>query len=308
MTKSVLVLEELGIPRQEFEKLASVLSYEIVWFDSQVIFPDNIEGIITIKTKVNSDVFKTFFNVKFVAVAFTGYDCVDIEACEARNIKVFNVPGYSTDSVAELAVALTISLYREIPKADFIVRNGGWQLESPGIEISGKTVGILGTGTIGTKAAQIFKAIGCNIIGYSRSVRSKFEEYGEYVSSLDELLEKADIVSVHLPLNHETKGYITEEELKKMKKTAVLINTARGPVVKEQDLIHTLKEKRIFGAAIDVFDVEPINTDNELLSLKNTVITPHLAYKTHEALIRRAQITINNILGFGSGQVQNKVN
>ena len=305
----ILILEEQGISRSDFEEIFNKedLAFEIVWFDSESILNNNLQGIITVKTKVNNQMLLKYPNVKFVAVAFTGYDCVDLDLCKQKDIAVFNVPAYSTNSVAELAVALTISILREIPKADKILRKGQWMLESPGIELAGKTVGILGTGSIGIKTAQIFKAIGCNVIGYSRTERDNFKEIGKYIASMSELFTMADIISIHVPLNSETKGLVSYKEIAAMKKTAFIVNTARGPIVDEKELINALKNKRIAGAGIDVFETEPTNADNELLKLQNTIVTPHIAFKTIEALNRRADVTINNIKCYIEGKDINRV-
>ena len=302
----ILILEDLGIPKTDFENLAQELPPEIIWDEESIQSPDAVEGIITVKTKVDQQLLAKYQNVKFIAVAFTGYDCVDLEICRQKNIAVFNVPAYSTNSVAELVVGLAISLFREIPTANNIIRSEKWALQ-PGQELSGKTVGILGTGTIGTLTASFFKTFGCKIIGWSRTEREEFKTLGEYIPDLTEFLSSADIISVHLPLTDETEGIIGEKEFSAMKETAYLINTARGPIIDENALIEALKDGKITGAAIDVFDPEPIDPNNELLKLSNIILTPHIAYKTVEALKRRAEVTISNIVDFMQGKSTNRV-
>ena len=244
-----------------------------------------------------------------IAVAFTGYDSVDLEYCSSKNIAVYNVPSYSTNSVAELAITLAISLLREIPKGNEVIRKGQWDLGRPGIELSGKTVGICGTGAIGIRAAEIFRVLGCKIIGWSRTERREFTELGgKYVSSLEQLCADSDIVSIHVPANSETKALIGQEQLNKMKSSAYLINTARGPIVDENALIETLTNRKIAGAGLDVYSIEPISPENQLLKLDNVILTPHIAFKTVEALKRRAVVTINNINNFSKGISTNKVN
>ncbi len=307
--KQIIVLEDLGITNEVFEQLLvdQNLDYRVVWDVNQIKASQVVEGIVTVKTAVNSELIDALPNLKFVAVAFTGFDCVDLEACRHRNISVFNVPSYASNSVAELVLGLAISLLREIPKAGAIMQNGAWLLNKPGLELAGKTIGIVGTGAIGTLVAQYFKTMGCKIIGWSRSERTAFKTYGTYVSSLSQLLKAVDIVSVHVPLNKSTKGLIGKSELTMMKKTAMLINCARGPVVVEEDLCEALKTKSIAAAAVDVFDIEPIAKDHPFLSLSNVVLTPHIAYKTEEALKKRAQITSENIAEFCLGTPQNLV-
>ena len=221
--------------------------------------------------------------------------------------RAFNVPAYSTSSVAELAIGLAISLLREIPKAANIVQAGKWDLK-PGFELSGKKIGILGTGEIGITAAKYFNTFGCEVIGWSRSQREEFKKYGTYTNDLIELFSSADIISIHLPLNDKTKGIVGEKELSTMKSTSYIINAARGPIIDKNALYTILKEQKIAGAAIDVFDQEPLEKNSPFLQLSNVILTPHIAYKTVEALHRRAQITIDNIVHFIKGKSINKVN
>lgn len=310
--QQILVLEDLGIPKADFEQLAADagLPFEIIWDRDNVESPDAIVGIVTIReaTVIDKEWLDQYPNLQFIAVAFTGYDRVNLEDCREKNIAVFNVPAYSTDAVAELTVGLAISLLREIPRAHHLVYSGGWDLGKPGNELLGKTIGILGTGTIGTRAATLFKAFNCDLIGWSRSKREAFQELGgEYVDDLKDFFARADIVCVHLPLNEETRGIVGAEEFFAMKETAYLINTARGPIVDEGALVEVLKNKGIAGAAIDVFDQEPIPDGDPILELGNVIITPHIAYKTEEAIQRRAQVTINNIRAFMGGEKVNRV-
>lgn len=303
--KQILILEDLGIPRTNFEKITTLskLKYDFV---NENHISTNVEGIITIKTTVDQQLIEKYPNLKFIAVAFTGYDCVDLDICNQKNISVFNVPAYSTNSVAELAVGLAISLLREIPKASNIVQSGKWNLK-PGLELSGKKIGILGTGEIGTTTAKYFKTFGCEIIGWSKSEREEFKKYGTYTNDLIKFFSCADIISIHLPLNEITKGIVGEKELSSMKSNAYLLNVARGPIIDKNALFNILNEEQIAGAAIDVFDQEPLETNSPFLQLSNIILTPHIAYKTEEALIRRAQISIDNIVHFVNGEPINTV-
>tara|TARA_R110001583_G_scaffold163880_2_gene316346 strand:- start:657 stop:1583 length:927 start_codon:yes stop_codon:yes gene_type:complete len=303
--KQILVLEDLGIPMVNFEEIItkSGLTFDFVQDDSDSA---NIEGIITVKTNVDQQLIEKYPNLKFIAVAFTGYDCVDLNICNQKNISVFNVPAYSTNSVAELAVGLAISLLREIPKATNIVQTGKWDLK-PGFELSDKKIGILGTGEIGITTAKYFKTFGCEIIGWSRSERDEFKKYGTYTNDLIEFFSSVDIVSIHLPLNEITKGMVAHKELSSMKSNAYIINVARGPIINKNDLYTILKEENIAGAAIDVFDQEPLEASSPFLQLSNILLTPHIAYKTVEALNRRAQITLVNIVHFVNGKPINVV-
>lgn len=301
----VLVLEELGIRRSEFISAAS--GNKVIWFDEECD-KSKIEVIVTVKTKLGKEMLELYPNLKIIAVAFTGYDIVDLEYCRNNNIAVYNVPAYSTNSVAELTIALAISLLREIPKGNEVTRKGQWNLGKAGNELFGKTVGICGTGTIGIRVAQIFKVLGCNIIGWSRTQRKEFIDLGgKYVDSLYDLCAASDILSIHVPANSETKALIGKEHLNKMKHSAYLINTARGPIIDENALIEALKNKIIAGAGLDVYTIEPVQPDNPLLKLDNVILTPHIAFKTEEALKRRAEVTIRNINNFTSGIKTNQV-
>lgn len=306
MKKQILLLEKLGIPDAEVAKKAKHLDYELIW-DVDKANSEAVEIIITIKKEVGRKIIEKYPNLKMIAVAFTGYDAVDLDACREKDIAVYNVPAYATNSVAELAVGLSISLLREIPKGDQLVKNKKWDLK-PGLDLADKTIGIVGTGTIGIATAKLFKAFGCNLIGWSKSVKKEFQDLGgTYVDDIKQLFSEADIISVHLPLTKETRGSIGYDELSAMKNSGFIINTARGPIIHEFDLIQILKEQKIAGAALDVFDTEPIEPDNELIQLKNVILTPHIAYKTKEALQRRAQVTMNNIQDFLEGKETNRV-
>ena len=296
--KQILIIDNLLTPKQDFEKSVrkSNLDYEIIW-----------DEIVTVLKKLGKEYLQQFSNLKLIAVAFTGYDSVDIEYCSKHNIAVYNVPKYSTNSVVELTIGLTIAVLREITYGNKIIRNEGWGFK-PGIELSGKTIGIMGTGEIGVATANIFKAFGCELIGWSRSENDAFKALGgEYISDKQKFFATADIVSVHLPLNKDTVGMIAQKELSAMKKTAIVVNTARGAIINEADLIEALKQQKIAGAGLDVFEQEPIDSNNELLKLDNVVLTPHVAYKTEEALNRRMEVTVKNIADFTQGEKSNRV-
>ena len=306
--KQILIIDDLLTPKQDFENSVkeSNLDYEIIW-DEKTATPDKVEVIVTVLKKLGKEYLQQFTNLKMIAVAFTGYDSVDMEYCQEHGIAVYNVPKYSTNSVVELAIGLTIAVLREITYGNNIIRNEKWSFK-PGIELFGKTVGIVGTGEIGVATAKIFKAFGCEIIGWSRSESEAFKALGgKYIADKQEFFAAADIVSVHLPLNNHTKGIIGKEEFSIMKPTAIMINTARGAIINESDLIAALEQKKIAGAGLDVFEKEPIDSNNRLLKLDNVVLTPHVAYKTEEALNRRMEVTVKNIADFGAGKRGNRV-
>ena len=256
--KQILIIDDLLTPKQNFENSAEKanLDYEIVW-DEKAATPHKVEVIVTVLKKLGKEYLQQFPNLKMIAVAFTGYDSVDMEYCKEHGIAVYNVPKYSTNSVVELAIGLTIAVLREITYGNKIIRNEKWSFK-PGIELFGKTVGIMGTGEIGVATAKLFKAFGCEVIGWSRSENEAFKTLGaKYIADKQEFFAAADIVSVHLPLNKNTKGIIGKKELAAMKKTAVLVNTARGAIVNEAELIVALEQKEIAGAGLDVFEKNP---------------------------------------------------
>lgn len=306
--KQILILDDLLTPHKDFENSAteSNLDYEIIW-DEKVATPAKVEVIVTVLKKLGKEYLQQFTNLKMIAVAFTGYDSVDMDYCQEHGIAVYNVPKYSTNSVVELSIGLTIAVLREITYGNNSIRNEKWSFK-PGIELYGKTVGIMGTGEIGVATAKIYKAFGCEIIGWSRSENEAFEALGgKYIADKQTFFAAADIVSVHLPLNSETKGVIGKKELKAMKPTAILINTARGAIVNEAELIAALEQKEIAGAGLDVFEKEPIESNNKLLKLNNVVLTPHVAYRTEEALNRRMEVTVKNISDFREEKMGNRV-
>lgn len=306
--KQLLILEDLGIPKADFagHTMNADLPYEIVWEEDSAD-PEKVEALVTVKKQIDAKLLKKFPNVSFIGVAFTGYDSVDLKACKEKEIAVYNVPAYSTDSVTELTIGLSIAMLREIPRAQNQLLNGKWDT-APGIELAGKTIGIFGTGKIGITVAKVFKALNCKLIAWSRSEQSEFTDLGGcYISDKNEFFSRADIISVHVPLNENTQGIIGKEELDQMKESAYIINTARGPIIDETALIETLKTKRIAGAALDVYAQEPVDPDNELLQLDNVILTPHIAFKTREALQRRAEVTVKNAVAFLSGSDKNRV-
>ena len=234
--------------------------------------------------------------LKLIAVAFAGIDHVDLKTCKERNIEVLNCPNYSNVAVSELVIGLTLNLLRKINEADLATRNNQTGSTFIGTELENKTVGIIGVGKIGNKTANLFSAFGCKVLGYQRN---PINNPNVTQVSIDELLTQSDIISLHIPSNEETYHFIDEEKINKMKPNAILINCARGAVVDNIALANTLNEERIKGAGIDVYDIEPpLNADYPLLNAKNTILTPHIAYYTKEAMIKRANIEFNNVINY----------
>jgi D-3-phosphoglycerate dehydrogenase len=246
-------------------------------------------------------------DIRMISVSFTGYNHIDLDACRKKNIAVTIVPGYSTNSVTELTIAMAVSLLRKISFNGELVKNGKWHAAETGSELYGKTVGIIGTGQIGIAVARILHAFGCRVLGYSRSQRKEFISAGGEYRELNDLLNESDIVSLHLPLNEKTMGLIGEAELEKMKPSAILLNLSRGGLVNEVDLAAALQTKKIAGAGLDVFETEPLPQVSPLLSAPNLLLTPHMGYRTKEALLRKVDSTFQNIADFEAGKSTNRV-
>lgn len=245
-------------------------------------------------------------NLKMLDVAFTGIDHVALDACKEKGVMVCNAAGYSTQCVAELAIGLAIACLRKMPACETATRTGGVGGPLRGREIGGRTVGIVGTGAIGTMTARLFQAFGARVIAYSRTVRPEVEAMGVAYVSLEELMAQSDIVSIHVPNNQETKGMISKKLIAAMKPSAILINVSRGAIVDNAALAEALNESKIAGAGIDVFDMEPpIPEDYPLLHAENTVLTPHVAFATDESMLRRAKIVFQNVEAYLAGNPEN---
>lgn len=246
-------------------------------------------------------------NLKLIDVAFTGFNHVDMAACEENDIIVENASGYSDDSVAELVIGLTIAVMRKFDQNNKnIFEDESFNLL--GQIIKGNTVGIIGTGKIGTRVVEIFKAFGANILAFNRSEKDQVKNLGAKYVSLEELLKNSDIVSIHLPQNDETIGFIGKDQLDLMKDKAILINCARGPIVDNTYLAKLLNEDKL-RAGIDVFDMEPpLDKDYPLRNAKNVLLTNHVGFFTEEAMKIRCEIVFDNLYKFLDGKIVNRVN
>lgn len=254
----------------------------------------NADVIMLANMPLASEVVEKASNLKFIDVAFTGVDHIPMELTRQKGIVVSNASGYATEAVAELCIATMIVLMRNVKKTQERCREGKTKDGLIGTLLSGKTVGIVGAGAIGKRVAALAKAFNCRVIAYSRSPIT--DQNIDAQVSLDELMQTADIVSLHCPLTDATKGMINAEKIAMMKKTAILINTARGAVVDSEALAKALNEGAIAGAAIDVFEKEPpLDVNHPLLHSENTIVTPHIAFASKESLELRAEIVFNNL-------------
>ena len=240
-------------------------------------------------------------HLKLICVAFTGIDHVDQATCKARGIILHNAAGYAVHAVSELAIGLMIALLRRIVRADALVRSGESGRDLVGNELFGKTLGIVGCGHIGLQVARLGTAFGCHVLGFS-DYKLNVEISVDQVP-LNDLLQRSDIVSLHVPLTNETRGFIGPEQLAQMKSSAILINTARGPIVEQSALIEALEQKRLAGAGLDVFDLEPpLPPNHPILKAPNTVLVPHIGFETVEAMWSKADIALRHLEEFLSVQ------
>ncbi|HDD57596.1 MAG TPA: hydroxyacid dehydrogenase [Thermoplasmatales archaeon] len=262
--------------------------------------------IVRSRTKVTSDIIEkgASGNLKVIGRAGIGVDNIDVETASKHGIYVVNSPTGSTASVAELAIAHMLSLSRHLVKADTTMKNGEWaKKQLKGFELFNKTLGLVGSGNIAQHVAKIAKGFGMNILVYSpHCTDEKAERMGGKKANLEELLKNSDYVSLHIPHTQETHHLINKERLLLMKNTAYLINCARGGVVDEKALYEVLSEKRIAGAAIDVFEEEPPSPDNPLLKLDNVVLSPHIGAATKEGQIRAGVICAEQVIKVLNGE------
>lgn len=314
----IVIIEPLGVKEDKLNNILDKLdgkNCEIVKYndrkeDAETLIERAKDADVVILTNLpfRKEVIEQCKNLKMISVAFTGVDHVDTAFCKEQGITVCNAAGYSTNGVAELTFGLAISIFRDLKISDNIVRQNKGRGALLGRELNGKKFGIIGTGAIGMRVAEIAKAFGCEILAYSRSEKEEFLNLGAKYLSLDKLMAESDIVSLHLPLNEHTKGMIGKEEISKMKESSIFINTARGPIVDSEALAEALNSDKIAGAGIDVFEVEPpIPSDHPLLNAKNAILAPHIAFATEEALLIRADIVVENIVKWLDGNPQNLI-
>lgn len=272
------------------------------------------EIVLINKVPITEEVFAACPNIKLICVQATGYNVVDCEAAKRRRIPVCNVPSYSTAAVAQFTMALLLEVCHRIGHHDRLVHEGKWCesesfcfWDSPQMELSGKTMGIIGFGSIGQAVGRLAKVLGMEVITYSRSVRSEGKEIAEYVD-LDTLLDRSDVISLHCPLFPETEKMINEQTIGKMKDGVILLNTSRGGVIDEEAVSVALRSGKIRAAAVDVVSEEPMRRENPLLTAPNCIITPHMAWAPIETRQRLLGVVAENIRGFLEGTPRNVVN
>lgn len=312
----LVIIEPLGVEEDRLMEIAHKAlpdSVEIVSYQTRVTDTESLikrgydaDVIMVANLPLNDEVIKGCKNLKMLAVAFTGIDHIAMAACKERGITVCNCAGYSNAAVSDLVFGLLISLYRNIISCNEVIREGGTKDGLIGFELEGKKFGVIGTGAIGSRVANIAQAFGCEVYAYSRTVK---DLAGVQYVGLEELLSTCDIISLHVPLNEDTRALINRDNIALMKPEAVLINTARGPVVDSEALAEALNNDKIAGAAVDVFEDEPpISKDHPLLHAKHLIATPHVAFATKEALVKRAIIDFDNVKYWMEGNPRNVMN
>ena len=296
----------------KLENYGEVISYDTTSAAEAKDHIGDADVVFVNKVKLFEDNLKTAPNLKLICEAATGYDNIDVSYCKKSGIAVCNVPGYSVYSVAQVTVSMVLNLvnhmteYTRFTKDGTYTKRGVANILTPVYhELYGKTWGIVGYGAIGERVGEIAKALGCNIIAYKRKPSEKVECVG-----IDELIERSDIISVHIPLSEETRNLISEERIKKMKKGAVLVNTARGAVVDEKAICDAVKSGNIAGLGTDVYSTEPFSADSpyfEVKELDNVCLTPHMAWGTIEARERCFSEMIMNMNAFFDGETRNRI-
>jgi glycerate dehydrogenase len=298
-----------------FDQLAEVKKYPCSVKELNAERIKDADVIIVNKIPMKASTLDTAKNLKLICITGTGTNIVDFEYTNGRGIAVANVKGYSTQSVVQHTFALFFYLYEKLSYYDQFVKSGEYirsDIFSHFIvkfhELAGKTWGIIGLGEIGRGVASVAKLFGCNVIYYSTTGKNSNPDYEQV--DLDTLLERSDVISIHAPLNAATHDLIGEEQLRRMKKEALLLNLGRGPIVNEQALAKALKEDWIGGAGLDVLSAEPMAATNPLIEIQDStklIITPHIAWATVEARQRVTEEVFKNIVAFRNGEARNVV-
>jgi D-3-phosphoglycerate dehydrogenase len=309
MITNVLVTEALGpegMKVLEDRGLKIVLPKENSQAAFEELLPEAESMVLRTNVTVDASCIEKAPNLKIVARTGAGYDNVDVEAATSRKILVCNLVGVNSVSVAEHAMAMILSLAKQLPYHDHAVREGNWQARrsKASIELDGKTLGVAAMGNIGSKVARIgHDAFGMKVIAFDPYVKEKFADFDyRFVDDLQDLFRESDFLSLHLPSTPETKGVVNSGSLGLMKKGAYLINTARGDLINEADLADALREKRIGGAALDVFSSEPPEEDSPFFGLGNIILTPHVASLTREVSVKAAIGAAQAVVDWADGK------
>lgn len=312
---SIVALDALQLNDLDWsalEALGDVARHDGTAPEQVIARAENADILLVNKVKLPESVLSRLPKLRYIGVLATGYDNVDVAAAERRNIAVTNVPGYSSDSVAQLTFALLLEICHHAGEhSRRVLEEKKWSRQPyycfwdfPLSELAGRTMGVVGLGRIGLRVAEIARAFGMNVIACTRTPK---QIDGVKCVDFDTLLAESDAISLNCPLTEYTRGLINADALAKMKKTACLINTSRGGVIVEDDLRRALEEGVIAGAAVDVLSNEPPAEDNPLLHAKNIIVTPHIAWATKEARTRLLSIVADNLSAYLRGERLNRV-
>ncbi len=290
---------------EELERFGEITVYDRTPIDRIVERIGDAEVIFTNKTPLTRETLKKACSVKYIGVLATGYNVVDIAAAKESGITVTNIPTYGTYAVAQFVFALLLEICHHVGEHSKSVRDGKWEScpdfcfwNYPLIELHGKTMGIIGLGRIGQSVAKIAQSLGMNVIAYDKYENKELQGETLKYASMEELLADSDIISLHCPLFESNMGMINKNTIAKMKTGVIIINTSRGPLIIEEDLAEALNCGKVYAAAVDVVSSEPIKSDNPLLTAKNCIITPHIAWAPKEARQRLLNIAAENLKSF----------
>ncbi len=301
-----------------FKEMGEVTYYDRTPGDQEEIIKraKGHDVLITNKTPLRAGTLAQLPDCKYIGVLATGYDVVDYDYARQHGIPVTNTPSYGTTAVSQMVFALLLEMTNHVQHHADTVKEGRWAGQSdfcywdyPMVELYGKTLGLIGFGRIGRATAKIGEAMGMKIIAYDK-IKSDVSEFKDFKweDEAETVFEAADVISLHCPLFPETKGIVNKDTLSRMKKTAFLVNTSRGPLVVEQDLADALNNGKIAGAAVDVVCKEPPSMDNPLFTARNCIVTPHISWATREARFRLMQIAVDNLKAYVDGKPVNVVN
>lgn len=298
-----------------FRRFGEVTVYDRTPAEQTVERIGDADIVYTNKTPITKEVLEQCPGIRYIGTLATGYNVVDVETAAKRGIPVCNVPGYGTAAVAQFTIGLLLELCHRIGAHSDSVKAGQWSAcpdfcywNFPQMELAGKTMGIVGFGSIGREVGRLAQAFGMEVLAYSRTRRPELEtEHCRFVT-LEELFERSDVISLHCPLFPETEGMINRSAIEKMKDGVLLLNTARGQLIVEEDLRAALDRGKVGGAALDVVAKEPISPDNPLLGAENIILTPHIAWAPKESRQRLMDIAVGNLKAFADGKAVNVVN
>lgn len=298
-----------------FERIGDFVCYDRTPADKIIERIGDAEIVITNKTPITKETTERCSNIKYIGVLATGYNVVDVGAAKGKRIPVCNVPTYGTTAVSQFVFAMLLEICHHVQRHSDTVKDLKWThcqdfcyWDYPLVELSGKTMGIIGFGRIGQATARIAEGFGMKVLAYDSFQNKELENENIKYASFDEVCEKAHVISLHCPLFKETEGIINSDSISKMKNGVIIINTSRGPLVVEKDMFDALETGKVGYFAADVVSTEPIEADNILLNAKNCLITPHIAWAPQAARKRLMDVAVSNLASFVSGKTVNAVN